>query len=119
MDLGGQFYLHLALLPPNLSVALEPSWEEPYNYQISFRPNWIWRDAVDVDVMTPAVGEIPEVAEENTTAFGIPKFARFKMLKSSARNCRVTFSESAVFLIADRSSSATPGPMSVSRPTLP
>ena len=27
------------------------------HYQISFRPNWIWREVVEVFVITPAVGE--------------------------------------------------------------
>jgi hypothetical protein len=55
-------------------------------HQISFNPNWTWREVVEVEVITPAVGEIPEVAEEKTTALGVPKFARFRMLKNSARN---------------------------------
>lgn len=30
------------------------------SYQRSFRPNWICRELVDVEVMTPAVGEMPD-----------------------------------------------------------
>src|SRR5271170_2035883 len=30
------------------------------NYQSSFNPNWIWRDVVDVLVIWPAVGFIPD-----------------------------------------------------------
>src|ERR1700722_10750775 len=43
-------------------------------YQRSFRPNWIWREVVAVEVMTPAVGEGPPVAAANTTGFGVFKF---------------------------------------------
>ncbi len=38
-----------------------------------FTPNWIWRAVVEVAVTTPAVGEIPDVAEEYTTGFGVRK----------------------------------------------
>lgn len=31
-------------------------------HQSSFKPNWTWRDEVDVEVMTPAVGEGRPVA---------------------------------------------------------
>ena len=44
-------------------------------YQSSFKPNWICRDVVDVDVITPAVDAGGAVADENTTVFGVPKFA--------------------------------------------
>ena len=46
-----------------------------FAYQSSFRPNWICRDVVDVDVITPAVGAGGVDAAENTTVFGVPKFA--------------------------------------------
>ena len=39
-----------------------------------------------VAVITPAVGEGPDVAEVNTTGFGLFKFVWLKMLKSSVRN---------------------------------
>lgn len=41
----------------------------------SFKPNWICRDVVDVDVITPAVGAGTADADVNTTVFGVPKFA--------------------------------------------
>ena len=44
------------------------------SYHNNFSPNWICRDVVDVDVITPAVGAGPEVAEVKTTVFGVPKF---------------------------------------------
>jgi len=44
-------------------------------HQSSFKPNWIWREVVDVDVITPAVGAGGVAAAENTTVFGVPKFA--------------------------------------------
>ena len=53
-------------------------------YQSSFRPNWTWRDVVDVLVITPAVGETPEGVK--TTALGRLKFARLRRLNISARN---------------------------------
>jgi hypothetical protein len=55
-------------------------------YHSSFRPNWICRDVVDVDVITPAVGDGVAEADPNTTAFGDPKLARLNTLKNSARN---------------------------------
>ncbi len=51
---------------------------------------------VRVYVINPAVGDGPEEAEVNTTGFGVPKFVRLKMLKNSARNCRLNLSESLV-----------------------
>jgi hypothetical protein len=61
----------------------------------SFNPNWICRDVLDV--AAPAVGDGPELAVENTTVFGVPKFARFRMLKNSARSCSFTGSVMAMF----------------------
>ena len=58
--------------------------EAPVLYQSSFRPNWIWREVVDVLVITPAVGETPEGVM--TTALGKLKFARLRRLNISARN---------------------------------
>jgi hypothetical protein len=40
---------------------------------------------LDVAVITPAVGDGPELAAENTTVFGVLKFAWFRMLKNSAK----------------------------------
>jgi hypothetical protein len=39
-------------------------------HHINFNPNWIWRDVVDVAVITPAVGDGPPVADANTTGLG-------------------------------------------------
>ena len=74
---------------------------------------------VEVDVITPAVGAGKVEADENTTVFGVPKFALFRTLKNSARNWRLIFSEIAVVFSKEASSSAIPGPMSVSLPTFP
>jgi hypothetical protein len=41
---------------------------------------------VDVEVITPAVGDGSADADAKTTAFGDPKLARFRRLKNSARN---------------------------------
>src|SRR5690348_14462290 len=88
-------------------------------HHTNFSPSWIWRDVVDVAVITPAVGLGVVDAELNTTAFGVAKFARFRRLKNSARNCRLTRSEIAVFFSSDASSSASPGPTSTFLPTFP
>jgi hypothetical protein len=53
-------------------------------YQSILSPNWIWRDGVDVLVMTPAVGETPVGVK--VMAFGVLKFVRFNTLNNSARN---------------------------------
>lgn len=81
--------------------------------------NCTCREVVDVDVTTPAAGAGIAEADENTTVFGVPKFAGFSMLKNSARNCRRSFSKTAVFFSPEKSSSASPGPIKVSRPTFP
>ena len=44
------------------------------SYQYSFSPNWICREVVAVEVITPAVGDGPPVADVNTTGFGVLKF---------------------------------------------
>ena len=85
----------------------------------SFNPNWTCRDVPDVAVITPAVGDGPELAVENTTVFGVLKLARFRRLKNSARNCILTRSVTAVLFSTEKSTVAVPGPMRVSRPTLP
>jgi hypothetical protein len=40
----------------------------------NFRPNCTGHDAVAVDVMAPAVGDGPAVADAQTTGFGALKF---------------------------------------------
>ena len=56
---------------------------------------------------------------ENTVVLGGLKFERFKMLKNSARNCRLVFSVMLVFLKRERSTSANPGPDNVPLPKFP
>src|SRR5579884_3200284 len=75
------------------------------DYQSSFKPNWICLDVVRVDVMTPAVWAGTVEADVNTTGFGVPRFAWFRILKNSARNCSRMRSVNAVVLSADKSSS--------------
>jgi hypothetical protein len=41
---------------------------------------------VEEEEITPAVGEGAAVAEVRTTVLGVPKLARLKRLKNSARN---------------------------------
>jgi hypothetical protein len=72
-----------------LKPAILPHGTEGYSancgcYQSSFNPNWICRDAVDVLVITPAVGETPVGVK--VMAFGVLKLARFRRLNNSARN---------------------------------
>lgn len=59
-------------------------------YHRSLKPNCTWRDDGDVVAMTPAVPDtplgLPAVGGANTIRFGVLKFARFKILKISARN---------------------------------
>ena len=70
-------------------------------------------------MIPPAVLAGADPADEKTTAFGVPKLARFKILKNSARNCARSFSEIAVFLATEKSVVARPGPVSTLRPALP
>ena len=93
-------------------------------YQSSLRPNWICREAVEVLVTAPAVGEATPAAVAvgpgvNVIRLGVLKFARFSRLKNSARNCRSSRSASRVSLRAEKSQVARPGPISASRPKLP
>lgn len=71
-------------LPPSASVSL--------CHHRSFSPNWTCLDVVDVLVITPATGFACGIADPGgSTAkirFGVLKFARFKRLNTSARNCR-------------------------------
>jgi hypothetical protein len=70
-------------------------------------------------VTTPAVGEMPEVAEVYTTSFGVRRFVWLRMLKNSARNCNPKRSVICEFLVAEKSTSDSPGPFNESRETLP
>ena len=106
--------------PPFLSAALTyAALVAPDTYNSSFNPNWICRDVVDVPVIRPAVGAAIADADVNTTVFGVPKFVRFRILKNSARNWRLTLSVIAVFFKTDKSRSVRPGPIRVFRPTSP
>src|ERR1700737_1428073 len=87
------------------------------HYQSSLRPNWIWREVVEVLVMAPAVGLTPDGVK--ATPLGGCKFARFSRLKISARNCRLRPSRMGVSLKVEKCQVARPGPMRVLRPTLP
>jgi hypothetical protein len=69
-----------------LSISIEEKAFPFADHHNSFNPNWICLDVVEVDVMTPAVGETPEVAEPKTVVFGVLKLAWFGRLKNSARN---------------------------------
>jgi hypothetical protein len=63
-----------------------------FAYQSSFTANCTCRAVVDVLVIAPAVPDTPlgwaAVGGVKTIRFGVLKFARFKRLKISARNCR-------------------------------
>ena len=103
----------------SLDAARTAACERPPSalHQRSFNPNCTCRADVAVAVITPAVGETP--VGVNTIAFGALKFARFRMLKSSARNCRLARSPKRNSLRNDKSHVASPGPASVSRPRFP
>jgi hypothetical protein len=70
-------------------------------YQISFNPNWMSRPSWAL-VIVPLAALL-------MLLFGRPKFAWFKMLKNSARNCRRSRSVSVLFLIRLKSNALTPG----------
>jgi len=55
---------------------------------MSFNPNWICRDVVDVLVIAPAVPDVlvPAAEDVKVIRFGVLKFARLSRLKISARN---------------------------------
>src|SRR4029077_8832094 len=92
-------------------------------YQSNLRPNWIWREVVEVLVMAPAVPERPvrfvAVGGVKTMRLGVLKLARFRRLKISARNWRLRRSRMAVSFSTEKSQVARAGPMYVSRPALP
>jgi|ERR1700682_1257879 hypothetical protein len=95
------------------------------NYQIALTANWIWRDVVVVDLRRPAtpVGE-PEESKMSVLSgeTGTAKLAWFRMLKNSARNWMLKFSEIfliALFLNMEKSRFTRPGPVNMLRPALP
>src|SRR5438105_10449770 len=67
--------------------------------------------------MNPTDGLIPP--PENTIGFGVARFVRLNALKNSVLNCKLVFSDTAMFFNRDRSTSARPGPRSVPRPKFP
>lgn len=88
---------------------------------MSFRPNWIWREVVDVLVMAPAVPEtfVPVLEDVKAIKLGVLKLARFNRLKISARNCNAIRSCNGVVLKVEKSQVAKPGPIRVSLPRFP
>ena len=86
-------------------------------YQSSFNANWTCLDVVEVLVIAPAVPETPVGVK--TIKLGVLKLARFRRLKSSARNWTVSRSLTAVSLSAEKSHVASPGPFNVSLPRFP
>jgi hypothetical protein len=60
--------------------------QRPRRHHSSFSPNWTCRELVEVELITPAVGDGAPVAAVNTTGFGVLKFVRLSRLKNSARN---------------------------------
>src|SRR5258708_24497853 len=84
------------------------------SYQSNLRPNWIWRELVEVLVMAPAVPERPvglaAVGGVKTMRLGGLKLARFRRLKISARNCRLTRSRMAVSFSTEKSQRGKAGP---------
>src|SRR6516225_1712976 len=87
------------------------------HHHSSFRPNWIWRAVVEVLVIAPAVPETPVGVK--VIRLGVLKLARLRMLKNSARNCKLKRSRSCVFLMAEKSQVARPGPTRLLRVALP
>src|SRR5438477_9805880 len=83
--------------------------EAAVHHQSNFRPDWTWRDVVEVLVMAPAVGETPEGVK--TTALGRLKFARLRRLNISARNCRFHLSRAGMSFSTEKSQVARPGPI--------
>src|SRR6267378_4621072 len=96
---------------------VEAAGDAPVLHQRSLRPNWTWREVVEVLVITPAVGETPEGVK--TTALGRLKFARLSRLNISARNWRFSRSRICVSFKTEKSQVASPGPINVSLPTFP
>jgi hypothetical protein len=94
-------------------------------YQISLRANWISRAVVVVDVSKPAAPLGAPVESKISVLSGVigtPKLVRFKMLKTSVRNCTLKVSEillMGVFLKIEKSRFERPGPLSMLRPALP
>ena len=78
-------------------------------YQTSFRPNWICRDDVEVEPMTPVFEVLMELFA-SFRKFGAAKLGWFRMLKNSERNCSLSLSIIWKFLKAEKSTVLRPGP---------
>src|SRR6267378_3505653 len=95
---------------------------ETHAYHISFNANWITRLSTCVEVSWPnKVFGVPFALNGLRLLVGA-KLVRFKILKNSARNCRLKVSEMLgmrLFLNTEKSTLNNPGPMIVLRPMLP
>ncbi len=83
----------------------------------SFSANWICREVVVVPEINPTEGLI--LVPEKIVAFGLRKLARFRRLKTSARNCKLNLSLMVNFLNNEVSSVAKPGANNEPRDTFP
>src|SRR5690242_15018727 len=96
--------------------------EQKPSYQINFNANWITRLSICVEVSWPNnVFGVPFALKGLRLLVGA-KFARFKTLKNSARNCRFAVSDTfgmRLFLKSEKSALNNPGPTIVFRPILP
>ena len=94
-------------------------------YQTIFNANWISLDVVVVEVNNPAAPVGAPVESKISVLSGLTgtaKLVRFKILKNSARNCTLKFSEILVmglFLNTEKSRFDVPGPISILRPAFP
>ena len=90
---------------------------EPRRYHSNFSANCTWRAVVEVLDIAPAVPDTPVGVK--VIRAGVLKLARFSRLKISARNCRLSCSRNFVFLIAEKSQFARPGPTRLLRAAFP
>src|ERR1700730_15524165 len=92
---------------------------------MSLRANCISLAVVDVEVNKPATPVEAPLESKMSVLSGVTgkaKFARFKMLKNSARNCTLKLSEILLielFLNTEKSKFDVPGPVKILRPELP
>src|ERR1041384_6515780 len=84
---------------------------------ISLSANWIWRDVVEVCVMTPA--DELYWPPEKMTSFGYPKLGWLRILNVSTRSWAFNPSLIGIFLNNDVSTENRPGPRSAPRDTFP
>jgi|ERR1700757_1882893 hypothetical protein len=110
---GEELLLQADVARSELKVRLRIHTGRKITYQISFSPNWIGRDLVDMRVIAPAAPETPEGV--NVIRLGVLKLARFSRLKISARNWRLRRSRREVVLKAEKSQVARKSPGSRSR----